>query len=1172
MDFEQVLKEVVWRLVTEGRISYRRIKLSFALDDDGLEELRSELIGLKRLAADVDGELLVWAPDGRAARPEPMALPQALPALRLAEKPTAPAAARDLPIPAPSPPAAIAAAPEAERRQLTVMFCDLVGSTALSTAMDPEDLHDVIASYQSRCSAAIRHYDGFVAKYMGDGILVYFGYPRAHEDEAERSVRAGLDIVEAMAELNAAVPRPPGVELAVRIGIATGPVIVGDQIGEGTASETAVVGETPNLAARLQALAQPNQIVVSAATRAMLGDHFDLEDLGASELKGFAEPVPAWRVLSARDVESRFAATRTGTAAPLVGRQEEMGLLLRAWDGSSHGRGQVVLIQGEAGVGKSRLVEGLREAAGKDHIWVAIRCSPFHTASAFHPIIEHLKRVFGWEPEDTAPQHLAKLEAGLAGFKALPLAESVRLFADLMSVPAPEDHYPRLAMTAQQERNATLDAIVAWLIETAERAPVLMAWEDLHWADPTTLETLGMLIEQAPTAAMLVVATYRPELTPPWPQRSHMIPITLNRLERPEVETMVGHLSGGRPLPGEVAEHTVAKADGVPLYVEELTKAILGSGVIEAHGDAYVLTGALAQLHIPETLQDSLMARLDRAPRLREVAQLGSVLGREFAYDMISALAGIEEQMLQSGLGQLVVDELLYQRGRPPRSRYLFKHALIQDAAYQSLLKRTRQQYHQRAAKLLEDRFPDVASTQPELVAHHYTEANCPAQAIAYWHKAGAAAVSKSANAEAVDQFRRGLALVDALSTEREQAERELDLQMALGPALFATKVYSDPDIGRTYARAWELCRQLDDYSREFTALRGLMLHHATLLELEKAQHFAEEGLHVAERLDDAARLVGAHMALGVTLFFQGELDPALAQFRRGFELFDPNMQFPDWPGSHPGVQCQFWPMLISWMLGYPDRSLEELRAAVKSAERLGHLLTLAQTLCWAALVHIFRHEPSAAADCAERALKICEEQRIANWQAYALCVGGWALCASGESEKGLAQIGQGLDSYGLGVSQHFLLALQADAQLAIGKPEAALASVAAGLKAVEKMGGAPLEAELHRLRGEALLAGAGTVSEAEAAIEKGIDVARRQNAKSWELRGAMSLARLRRQQGRLQEAVALLAPIYDWFTEGLDTADLQAARTLLNDLETESSLSVLQGGEGGARRAAMGG
>jgi tetratricopeptide (TPR) repeat protein len=684
-----------------------------------------------------------------------------------------------------------------------------------------------------------------------------------------------------------------------------------------------------------------------------------------------------------------------------------------------------------------------------------------------------------------------------------------------------------------------------------------MAWEDLHWADPTTLETLGMLIEQAPTAAMLVVATYRPELMPPWPQRSHMMPITLNRLERPEVETMVGHLAGGRPLPGEVVDHIVAKADGVPLYVEELTKAILGSGVLEARGDAYVLTGALAQLHIPETLQDSLMARLDRAPRLREVAQLGSVLGREFAYDMISALAGIEEEMLQSGLGQLVVDELLYQRGRPPRSRYLFKHALIQDAAYQSLLKRTRQQYHQQAAKLLEDRFPEVASTQPELVAHHYTEANCPAQAIAYWHKAGVAAASQSANVEANEQFRRGLALVEALSDPRERAERELDLQMALGPALFATKSFSHPDIGRAYARAWELCRQLEDDPREFTALRGLQLHHLSLLEIEKAQHFAEEALRVAERLDDAARLVGGHMALGLVLYNRGKLEPALAQFRRGFELFDPNMLFPDWPGSHPGVQCQFYLAFISWMFGYPDRSFEELGAAVRSAETLGHPLTLAQTLCFAALVHIFRHEPPTAADYAERALRICEEHRIAQFHAFALCANGWALGASGKREEGLAQIGQGVDGYGLGALQHILLALQADAQLAIGKPEAALASVAAGLKVVEKMGGAPpLTAELYRIEGEALLAGAGTVSEAVTAIEQSIDVARRQNAKSWELRAAMSLARLRRQQGRPQEAIALLAPIYAWFTEGLDTADLKDAKALLDKL-TEPAIAA---------------
>jgi predicted ATPase len=523
---------------------------------------------------------------------------------------------------------------------------------------------------------------------------------------------------------------------------------------------------------------------------------------------------------------------------------------------------------------------------------------------------------------------------------------------------------------------------------------------------------------------------------------------------------------------------------------------------------------------------------------------------------MISALAGIEEEILESGLGQLVADELLYQRGRPPRSRYLFKHALIQDAAYQSLLKRTRQQYHQQAAKLLEDRFPELASTQPELVAHHYTEANCPAHAIAYWHKAGTAAARQFAYVEAIDQFRRGLALVEALSDPRERAERELDLQMALGAALYAAKAYGHPDIGPAYARAWELCRQLGNLSWEVTALRGLERHHTNLLQMQKAQHFAEEAMRVAERLDDAARLVGAHMSLGVVLYFQGKLEPALAHFRQGFDLFNPKMQFPDWPGSHPGVACQLWPALISWMLGYPDRSLEELRAAVRSAETLGHPVTLAYTLSHGAFVHIFRYEPPAAADYAGRALKIGEEHRIAQFHAGALCANGWALGASGESEKGLAQIGQGVDGYSLGANQHVLLALQADAQLASGKPEAALASVAAGLEVVEKMGGAPLEAELYRLRGEALLAGAGTLNEAETAMQQSVDVARRQNAKSWELRAVTSLARLWAGQGRQSEARDLLAPVYAWFTEGLDTADLKQAKTLLDQL-TEPAIAA---------------
>ena len=856
-----------------------------------------------------------------------------------AEAPAAPlpVAVAPTPTPAPSLPPAPVPAPaatpvqaEAERRQLTVMFCDLVGSTALSKAMDPEDLRDVITSFQTRCTEAIRRYDGFVAKFMGDGILVYFGYPRAHEDEAERSARAGLDIIAAMADLNAAVPRPPGVELAVRIGIATGPVIVGDQIGKGTASETAVIGETPNLAARLQALAEPNQIVVGASTRAMLGDLFELQDLGAHELKGFAEPVPAWRVLSAHETESRFAARQTGKSMPLVGRQAEMELLLRAWEGSSQGRGQVVLIQGEAGIGKSRLLEGLREAVGKNRTWVAMRSSQFHSASAFYPIIEHLKRVFGWQPEDTPAERFAKLEHALRGFKALPLAESVPLVANLMSVPWPEDRYPAAPVSAQQRRNDTLDALAAWLLEIAESGPVLMVWEDLHWADPSTLETLGMLIEQAPTVPILVVATYRPELTPPWPNRSHMTPITLNRMERPEVEAIASHAVEGKSLPQEVVDHIVAKSDGVPLYVEELTKAIVGSRALEDRGDAYVLSGALSELHIPETLQDSLMARLDRVPRLREVAQLGSVLGREFAYEMISALSGIDETLLQSGLGQLVVEELLYQRGRPPRARYLFKHALIQDAAYQSLLKRSRQQYHQQVAKLMEDRFPDVVSAQPELLAHHYTEANCPAEAIAYWLKAGAFSAKQYANAEAIEQFRKGLELVPALNDPRDRDARELELRMGIGPALFATRHYGYPEIGRTYTRAWELCEPLKDDTRSspysvdwcFTILAPRNSTNPSILPKRCCAWL--NGL--------AMRLVSSGRTLpSVRPFLSREtragtaaIAASLGEIRFGVTCVSGLGRL------SPGHPMRFLLGTISWILGYPDRALKEAATAVK--------------------------------------------------------------------------------------------------------------------------------------------------------------------------------------------------------------------------------------------------
>jgi len=610
--------------------------------------------------------------------------------------------------------------PGAERRQLTVMFCDLVGSTELSARLDPEDLREVVRSYQEKAADLIQGFDGHIAQYLGDGLLVYFGYPQAHEDDAHRAVQAGLGIVEAMGKLNTRLESEYGVQLAVRLGIHTGPVVVGE-MGGGGRHEQLALGETPNVAARLERLAEPDTVVISAMTKRLVEGAFALEDLGSNSVKGVPELIAVSRVLNPIVAQTDEEEVGTGVITTLVGRDEEIGLLLRRWEQSKEGFGQVVLINGEPGIGKSALADVIRQQVAKEgYTRVTYRCSPYHTNSALYPVTTHLQRLWRWERDDSPAEKLAKMEQTLQT-TSLPLKEVVPLFAALFSLPLPEERYPPLGLTPQQEKQQTQDALTAWLLEEAERQPMLVVYEDLHWADPSTIESIGLLVEQVPTAPLLAVLIFRPQFVPPWPNRSHMTPITLNRLERPQVEAMITQLAGGKALPAEVVHYIVTRTDGVPLYVEELTKMLLESDLLREEADHYALAGTLSGLAIPATLQDSLMARLDRLPMVREVAQLGAVLGREFAYEMLKALAAVEESTLQERLGQLVSAELLYQRGRPPNARYIFKHALIQDAAYASLLKRTRQQYHQQTAQMLEAEFPETVEAEPELVAHHMT-------------------------------------------------------------------------------------------------------------------------------------------------------------------------------------------------------------------------------------------------------------------------------------------------------------------------------------------------------------------------------------------------------------------------------------------------------------------
>lgn len=790
-----------------------------------------------------------------------------------------------------SPREGIAAAPhDPERRQLTVMFCDLVDWTSLSARFDPEDLRDLIRAYQSAGGKAVARYDGFVAKYLGDGILVYFGYPQAHENDAERAARAGLDIVEAVKGIGVAEGPLRGVKLAVRVGIDTGLVVVGDIIGEGAAEQASVIGEIPNVAARLQALAGPNQVVIGPLTHELIGNQFACEDLGKNFLKGVPDLVRAWRVVSERSAAGAAGQRRVKHGLPLVGRQEELGLLLRSWETSKSGRGQVVLIQGEAGIGKSRLIEELRtKVSAEDYVWVATRCSPYHVNSTLHPVIEHLKGIARWDPADSAETKLAKLETVLNG-QSQPLEQMVPLYAELMSLPLPQDRYPSLKLSPEERREQSLDALVAWLLEEAERRPVLRVWEDLQWADPTTQELLRLCIEQSPTVPLMNVVTYRPDFTPLWHMRSHMTPITLNRMDRNEVEALIVQQAGGKAMPEEVVEYVAGKTDGIPLYVEELTRAILEADFVTEKADCYQLARPLSGITIPATLQDLLMARLDRLPSIREVAQLGSILGREFAYEMLQAIASLGEAALQNGLDQLVDAELLYQRGRRPRARYIFKHALVQDAAYQSLLKRTRQYYHRQVAELLESRYPEIVQTQPELVAHHYSRAEESNKAIEYLTNFAEKAAAKYAHAEAVAAIGEARDHAERVSGV-EQDERIINLVVREAHSLHF--LGRRKEIVELLLRHRERLERLQNPSLIGEYYFWLGFAHAWLGHRKDADQCLRRSLQEATRAGDEAIAGRVHRALATECVYSGRpLKEAIAHGREATMLLERTDQF----------------------------------------------------------------------------------------------------------------------------------------------------------------------------------------------------------------------------------------------------------------------------------------
>jgi len=1035
---------------------------------------------------------------------------------------------------------------EAERRQLTVMFCDLVGSTPLSTRLDPEDLREVIAAFHHAVAEVVGSFDGFVAKYMGDGVLIYFGYPRAHEDDAERAVRAGLGVTDAVRRLDVG-----SVKLRVRVGIATGLVVVGDLIGEGSAREQSVVGETPNLASRLQGLAEPGAVVIAASTRRLVGGLFEYRDLGAVDLKGIVEPVPAWQVLRPSVVASRFEAMHGSLLSPLFGRDEEIDLLLRRWAHARAGDGQIVLVSGEPGIGKSRITMELQALLQAErHFRQRYFCSPYRQDSALYPFIDQIGRAAGFAPVDSATSKLEKLEALLA--RGAPPDEDVALLADLLSLPVSE-RYLLPNLSARQKKEKTLEALIGRLESLARRRPVVIILEDAHWIDPTSRELLDLTVDRIRNLPVLLIVTFRPEFQPPWADQAHATMLALNRLDRRDRIALIKRIADGKTLPHDVVAHIIERTDGVPLFVEELTRSVLESGLLRQEEDHYVLEGPLPALAIPTSLHASLMARLDRLGSARHVAQIGAAFGRWFRHRSLRAVSGLPEDELQASLARLVGSELIFQNGTPPDAVYTFKHVLVQDAAYGSLLRTTRQELHKRIAEALETLSPELIESQPEFFARHYGEAGLVEKSVSYWSKAGHRSVARAAMAEAAAQFQKGLDQLALLPDKPERQRQELEFYSSLSVALRAVKGQGASETGHAYASARELWERAGSPTEFVQIPYGQSRYHAHRGEFDFAQRLDEDLLRLSRQRNDVAGLVLGHLSSGITLMFVGMFASSRFHLEKALALHDPifHRSLVQQAGVHPHVFSQAYLANVLFCLGFPDQALARSEAIIFEARRLSHPPSLAGSLAIGMRLHSLVGDDAGLDEGVNQLVALATEEGFPHWRTQGEIYHGWVKVKNGDVADGMSLLRSNTTAYRASGVELFVphyIDLLASAYEIEGRFQEGLALLDEALQIAERTGERWFEAELNRHKGELLLR-QGHPEAADELYRKALSIAREQEAKLWELRAAMSLARLRRDQGRRAEARDLLAPTYGWFTEGFDIPDLKDAKTLLDEL-----------------------
>ncbi|HEU4358815.1 MAG TPA: adenylate/guanylate cyclase domain-containing protein [Xanthobacteraceae bacterium] len=1042
---------------------------------------------------------------------------------------------------------------DAERRQVTVMFSDLVGSTALSARMDPEDLREVISAYQKCVAETVRRFGGFVAKYLGDGVLVYFGYPQAHEDDAERAVRAGLELIAAVTGLKTRV------SLQTRVGIATGVVVVGDLLGAGDAQERGIVGETPNLAARLQGVAEPNMVVIAEATRKLLGNLFELQDLGARDLKGIAGPTRVWAALRASSVASRFEALHATGLTALVGREEESELLLRRWARAKAGEGQVVLLSGEAGIGKSRLTAALLERlAAEPHTRLRYFCSPQHMDSALYPIIGQMERAAGLTHDDKPQTRLDKLDAVLA--LSSTSIQHAALFAEMLSL-ANDGRYPTLELTPEERRQRTLEALILQIQALARQNPVLIIFEDTHWTDPTSLEVFSRAVERIQAFRVLLIVTFRPEFNPPWIGRPHVTALTINRLTGREIGAMIDRVVGNKQLPANIRQDIIERTDGIPLFVEEMTKAVLEA---ESEADAQRTAAAVPSpvLAVPASLQASLMARLDRLGPAKEVAQIGAALGREFSHALLAAVVRKPEAELESTLDRLIAAGLLFGQGVPPHATYLFKHALVQDAAYGTLLRESRRALHARIVDALESYFTEIAENQPEVLARHCTEAGLIEKAAGLWGKAGQRSLSRSALVEATEQLTRALAHIAVLPATPALRHEQIKLQVALINALFHVKGYAAPETKAAAEQARLLIEQAkalgeapEDPLLLFSVLYGFWVANLVAFNSDVCVDLARQFLSLAEKQEATAPLMVGHQILGISVLSAGDIAEGRAHYDQAIALYDPVKHRPLVTrfGQDSAVVVLSRRSAAAWLLGYPEGALADADHALRDAREIGHAATLMYALSHGSLVRYQCGNYASANLVFDELIALAEEKGTLFWKAFGLMNQGCACTLTGQASDAVRLITSGLtarQSTGTTMGMPFFLSHLARAQAELGKFEDAWCSIGEAMTATETTKERWCEAEVHRTAGEIALLGPDPDSaKAEAYFKRALAVARTQQAKSWELRAAMSMARLWRDQGKWDDARDLLAPIYGWFTEGFATLDLKETKALLDEL-----------------------